>query len=47
MWNHAPQMHRLMAEKAPFWPKFEPGEMRDLVAYLRRLAAPSEKAVGP
>jgi cytochrome c551/c552 len=46
MWNHAPQMHRLMAEKAPFWPKFEPGEMRDLVAYLRRVAAPSEKAVG-
>ena len=45
MWNHAPQMHRLMAEKAPFWPKFEPGEMRDLVAYLRRLKAPSEKAV--
>jgi mono/diheme cytochrome c family protein len=38
MWNHAPQMHRLMAEKAPFWPKFEPGEMRDLVAYVRTLA---------
>jgi len=40
MWNHAPQMHRLMAEKAPFWPKFEPGEMRNLVAYLRSLARP-------
>jgi mono/diheme cytochrome c family protein len=38
MWNHAPQMHRLMAEEAPFWPKFEPGEMRDLVAYLRSVA---------
>ncbi len=38
MWNHAPQMHRLMAEKGPFWPKFEPGEMRNLVAYLRSLA---------
>jgi len=37
MWNHAPQMHRLMAERAPFWPKFEPGEMRHLVAYLRSL----------
>jgi hypothetical protein len=32
-----------MAEKAPFWPKFEPGEMRDLVAYLRGLARPSGK----
>jgi cytochrome c len=46
MWNHAPQMHRLMAEKAPFWPKFEPGEMRDLTAYLRRLATPASKGTG-
>lgn len=38
MWNHAPQMHRLMAQKGPFWPKFEPGEMRNLIAYLRSLA---------
>ena len=38
MWNHAPQMHHLMADRAPFWPKFEPGEMRDLVAYLRSLS---------
>ncbi len=38
MWNHAPQMHNLMAEKARFWPKFEPGEMRNLVAHLRTLA---------
>jgi hypothetical protein len=38
MWNHAPQMYRLMADQAPFWPKFEPGEMRDLEAYLRGLA---------
>jgi cytochrome c2 len=44
MWNHAPQMHHLMAEKAPFWPKFEPGEMRDLVAYLRGLASPSVRS---
>jgi mono/diheme cytochrome c family protein len=37
MWNHAPQMYRTMAENAPFWPQFEPGEMRDLAAYLRSL----------
>lgn len=37
MWNHAPQMHGLMAEQSPFWPKFEPGEMRNLAAYLREL----------
>jgi cytochrome c551/c552 len=35
IWNHAPQMHRSMAERGAFWPKFEPGEMRNLVAYLR------------
>jgi cytochrome c2 len=46
MWNHAPQMHRLMAEKAPFWPKFEPGEMRNLVAYLRSVSPPSGSAPG-
>jgi cytochrome c2 len=40
MWNHAPQMHRIMAERASFWPKFEPGEMRDLASYLRHLARP-------
>lgn len=45
MWNHAPQMHQLMAEKAPFWPKFEPGEMRDLVAFLRRRGGPADTAV--
>jgi cytochrome c2 len=38
MWNHAPQMHRTMAERAAFWPKFEPGEMRHLAAYLETLA---------
>jgi len=35
MWNHAPQMHSLMAEASRSWPKFEPGEMRDLAAFLR------------
>ncbi len=37
MWNHAPQMHSLMAEKSRYWPKFEPDEMRNLAAYLRSL----------
>ena len=38
MWNHAPQMHSLMAEKSPFWPKFEQDEMRHLAAYLQAIA---------
>ncbi len=39
MWNHAPQMHELMAEHGVPWPKFEEGDMEDLIAFLQRLAA--------
>jgi cytochrome c2 len=38
MWNHAPEMHELMAERAVAWPKFELGDMKDLAAYLRKVA---------
>jgi cytochrome c551/c552 len=44
MWNHAPQMHSLMAEKSAFWPKFEGDEMRNLAAYLRNQSLPSTGA---
>jgi mono/diheme cytochrome c family protein len=40
MWNHAPEMHRLMAERAVAWPKFDAGDMADLAAHLRKIAAP-------
>lgn len=39
MWNHAPQMHELMAERAVPWPKFEASDMEDLIAFLQRLAS--------
>ncbi len=39
MWNHAPEMHQLMAERAVAWPKFDAGDMGDLAAYLRWYAA--------
>jgi hypothetical protein len=39
MWNHAPEMHELMAEQAVAWPKFEAGDMEDLAAHLRRSTA--------
>jgi mono/diheme cytochrome c family protein len=35
MWNHAPAMESAMREAGVTWPKFEPGEMNDLLAYLR------------
>jgi len=40
MWNHAPDMHQRMAERAIAWPKFDPGDMADLSAFLRRMATP-------
>lgn len=39
MWNHAPEMHSLMAEQAVAWPQFDPGDMEDLVAHLRGAAS--------
>lgn len=38
MWNHAPEMHRMMAEKSVAWPRFEHGEMANLAAWLRTFA---------
>jgi cytochrome c2 len=38
MWNHAPEMHELMAEQAVAWPTFDPGDMENLAAYLQGLA---------
>jgi cytochrome c len=40
MWNHSPEMHQLMAERAVAWPKFDAGDMGHLAAYLRRSAVP-------
>ena len=38
MWNHAPEMHEVMAEYGVPWPKFEEGEMEDVVAFLQAAA---------
>lgn len=35
MWNHAPAMESAMREAGVAWPKFQEGEMNDLLAYLR------------
>ena len=39
-------MHRTMAERTSFWPKFEPGEMKNLAAYLEALAKGGAPAAG-
>jgi cytochrome c2 len=38
MWNHAPEMHEVMAEYGVPWPKFEEGEMDQVVAFLQDAA---------
>ncbi len=35
MWNHGPEMASAMDVQAVPWPKFAPGEMDDLLAYLQ------------
>ncbi len=37
MWNHAPHMHEAMTEISVAWPRFDPGEMGHLTAYLRTI----------
>lgn len=39
MWNHAPAMETSMRQMNIDWPRFEGGEMNDLLAYIRRVRA--------
>lgn len=43
MWNHAPAMQRLMADRGWAWPRFQDNDVADLIAYIRTLA-PNPKA---
>lgn len=38
MWNHAPAMEAWMQKLGLAWPKFEDGEMNDLLAYVREVS---------
>jgi mono/diheme cytochrome c family protein len=38
MWNHAPAMQALMAERGLDWPQFKATNVADLIAYIRTLA---------
>ena len=37
MWNHVPQMEKMVTEMNLVWPRFEKGEMKDLVSYIQSL----------
>ncbi len=40
LWNHAPYMDRAMREKHLTWPRFQPGEMADILEYLLSARGP-------
>lgn len=38
MWNHVPQMEKMVTEMNLVWPRFEKNEMKDLIYYIQSLA---------
>src|SRR5574341_2657261 len=34
MWNHVPNMEKATRERKIPWPRFEPGQMRDILEYI-------------
>jgi mono/diheme cytochrome c family protein len=45
MWNHAPAMQAMMAERGLDWPQFQATDVADLIAYIRTLAPTSRGRV--
>jgi cytochrome c2 len=39
MWNHLPQMEKMVTEMSLIWPRFERAEMRDLIQYIQSLSS--------
>lgn len=37
MWNHVPQMEKMVTEMNLVWPRFEKNEMKDLIYYIQSL----------
>ena len=37
MWNHAPEMEKMVTEMNLIWPRFEKNEMKDLISYIQSL----------
>ncbi len=37
LWNHVPQMERMVTELNLVWPRFESGEIKDLIYYIKSL----------
>ncbi len=37
LWNHAPEMEKMVTEMNLAWPRFEQNEMKDLISYIQSL----------
>ncbi len=37
MWNHAPEMEKMVTEMNLTWPRFEKNEMKDLISYIQSM----------
>lgn len=37
MWNHVPQMEKMVTELNLVWPRFDKGEMKDMIQYIQSL----------
>jgi cytochrome c551/c552 len=37
MWNHAPEMEKMVTEMNLVWPSFEKNEMKDLISYIQSI----------
>jgi cytochrome c551/c552 len=47
MWNHTSRLRAAAGDQDRVWPKFEPGEMRNLTAYLQKLAGSRGTSLAP
>ncbi len=46
LWNHGPVMFQSMQQQQILWPRFQPGEIVDLIEFLSSRAAPNRAAGG-
>lgn len=47
MWNHAPRMEEESRKLGALWPRFQPGDMADLAAFLIEKRSPPPGPAGP
>jgi cytochrome c len=47
LWNHGPIMFQTMQQQQIAWPRFQPGEVVDLIEFLSSRAAPTRAMGGP